>query len=149
MSQAPEDPQKTLAEIRQSQDAVLGRIAKTSWRYDLTYALIAGVMVGGQAAPMPLNILASGGGAMAFGLLWRSWSEKTGVSITGLSPRRARWVAISLGVVFLGLMLTALYFGRRGEAYWGLPLGVVGFLAALLFSRLWMRVYRAETGGRS
>lgn len=148
MPQNPGNPDKLLAEIRRSQKAVRGRIAKASWRYDLTYSTIAAVMVGGQVAPTPFNVLASGGGALAFGLLWRSWSEKTGVSITGLSPKRARWVAIGLGAVFAVLMLAAFHAGRRGEPLWALPLAIVGFVAALAFSRLWLGVYMAETEGR-
>ena len=149
MSREPETHDQMLAEIRRSQEAVRSRIAKSSWRYDLIYSTVAAVMVGGQAAPLPFNVLASGGGALAFALLWRSWAEKSGVSITGLSPKRARWVALSLGAVFAVLMLAALDAGRNGEPLWALPLAAIGFVAALAFSRLWLRVYAAETGGRS
>lgn len=148
MSEKPGNPDELLAEIRRSQEVVRGRIAKASWRYDLIYSTIAALMVGGQAAPTPFNVLASGCGALAFGLLWRSWSEKTGVGITGLSPKRARWVAIGLGAVFAVLMLASFYAGRRSEPLWALPLAAIGFIAAMTFSRLWLRVYRAETEGR-
>ena len=148
MSQDPDDTAAMLAEVQRAQDAVRDRVSQASWRYDLAYSTIAAVMVGGQAAPMPFNVLASAGAAAAFALLWRGWSEKTGVSITGYSPKRARWVAISLGVIFAGLMIAGLYAGRTGHAYWGLPLAVAGFVLAMAFSRLWVKVYRAETGGR-
>ncbi len=85
---------------------------------------------------------------LAFAILWRRWSEKTGVSVTGLSPRRARWVAIALGVVFLALALASVYFGRTSQYVWVLPLIAAAFVLALVFSRLWMRVYRAETATR-
>ncbi|KAK0343021.1 hypothetical protein LTR94_019905 [Friedmanniomyces endolithicus] len=104
-----------LAEIRRSQDLVRERVAKSSWSYDLVYSAVAAAFVGGQAAPMPFNVLASAAATLAFAILWRRWSEKTGVSVTGLSPRRARWVAIALGVVFLVLALASVYFGRTGQ----------------------------------
>lgn len=148
MSNNPENHDQILAEVRRSQDAVRSRVAQGSWRYDLIYSTIAAVMVGGQVAPMPFNVLASAGGAVAFVLLWRSWSEKAGVSITGYSPKRARWVAIALGGVFVALMLTALDAGQRGETWWAVPLGAIAFVAALVFSRLWTKVYLAETARR-
>lgn len=146
MSQGSENHNEMLAEIRRSQDAVRGRAAKASWRYDLIYAAIAGAMVGGQAAPFPLSVLASTCGTVALVTLWRRWTQKTGVSITGFSPGRQRWVSIALGIVFGALMMTSLYFGKNGQPIWGLPLGVAGFVAALLLSRLWTKVYRDASG---
>lgn len=146
MSQGSENHNEMLAEIRRSQDAVRGRAAKPSWRYDLTYAAIAGLMVGGQVAPFPFNVLASTGGTVAFVVLWRQWTQKTGVSVTGFSRGRQRWVSIALGIVFIALMLTAVDFGHKGQPIWGLPLGAVGFVAALLLSRLWAKVYRDASG---
>jgi hypothetical protein len=88
MSQEPQNHKQMLAEVRRSQDAVRDRVSQGSWRYDLLYSSVAAVMVAGQAAPMPFNILASTGAAVAFALMWRSWSDKAGVSITGYSPKR-------------------------------------------------------------
>jgi hypothetical protein len=144
----PETHEQMLAEIRRSQDLVRERVGKSSWSYDLVYSAVAAAFVGGQAAPMPFNVLASAAATLAFAILWRRWSEKTGVSVTGLSPRRARWVAIALGVVFLALALASVYFGRTSQYVWVLPLIAAAFVLALVFSRLWMRVYRAETATR-
>ena len=148
MSQEPQNHEQMLAEVRRSQDAVRDRVAQGSWRYDLLYSSVAAVMVAGQAAPMPFNILASTGSAIAFAPMWRNWSDKAGVSITGYSPKRARWIAIGMATVFVGLMLTALYCGRTGQPIWALPLGAVAFVAAMVGSRLWMKVYLAETARR-
>lgn len=148
MSREPENPAEILAEIQRSQDAVRNRVAASSWRYDLLYSGVAALMVAGQAAPLPFNILASGGAAMAFGLMWRKWSEKAGVAVTGYSPKRARWVAIGMAAVLMGLMLVALYCGRTGQIVWVAPLAVVAFATAFAGSRLWARVYLAETAAR-
>ena len=143
--QEPTDPRDALASIRASQDTVRDRVLKTSWRYGLLYSTVAAVMVGGQVAPVPFNVLASGGGALCFVLMWRTWSDKHGVQVSGLSPKRARWVAISLGVIFMGLMLTGVWAGRAGHPIVGVPLAIAAFGLAYGFSALWMRVYRAET----
>ncbi|WP_395945863.1 hypothetical protein [Brevundimonas sp.] len=148
MSQDPQNHEQMLAEIQRSQDAVRERVAKGSWSYDLTYASVAAAIVGCQAAPLPFNVLASVGATLAFVTMWRRWSERTGVSITGVSPPRARWVAIALGVLFGGLALTSVYVGRTGQLIWVAPLTIAAFVLALGLSRLWMRVYRAETAGR-
>lgn len=148
MSQDPENSGAMLEEIRRSQDAVRNRVAKASWRYQLVYSTFAAVMVGGQVAPMPLNVLASAGSAGVLMLLWRKWSDLTGVSVMGYSPKYARWVAITLGVLIGGLMLLGVYAGRTGHYWWGAPLAVGGFVLAMVLSSVWMKVYLAESAGR-
>lgn len=140
------DPAAALASIRQAQSAVHDKVVQGSWRYDLIYSSIAAVMVGGQAAPLPFNVLASGGGALALMLLMRRWAQKSGVMVTGVTPKKARWVAFGLGGLFMILMLLSLYAGRRGDMVWvPFALTVIAFVCGLALSRLWYRVYRAET----
>lgn len=148
MSQENENPQALLDEVRRSQDLVRARVATSSWRYDLLYSSVAALMVAGQAAPLPFNVLASGGAAMAFGLMWRNWSEKAGVAVTGFSPKRARWAAIGLGVVLMILMLAAVYCGRTGQIVWVAPLALIAFVAAWSGSWLWAKLYNAGTADR-
>ncbi len=149
MSDDGNDHDQALADIRRSQEAVRRRTAQGSWRYDLSCSAIAAVMVAGQALPIPFNVLASGGGAVCLALLWRRWSDKNGVSVTGLSPRRARWVALLVGLLLGALMMGALYLGRTDHAPWALALGAAAFVIALVLSRLWMRLYLAEGEVRS
>lgn len=143
------DPAAALDAIRQSQAVVHDKVAQGSWRYDLVYSAIAAVMVGGQAAPLPFNVLASGGGALALALLMRSWTQKNGVMVMGTTPNKARWVAYGVGALFLILMGLSLYAGRRGDMIWApFALAAIGFVCALALSRLWFRVYRAETAAK-
>lgn len=143
------DPAAALAAIRQSQAVVHDKVAQGSLRYDLTYSAIAAVMVGGQAAPLPFNVLASGGGALALALLMRSWTQKNGVMVMGTTPKKARWVAYGVGALFLILMGLSLYAGRRGDMIWApFALAAIAFVCALALSRLWFRVYRAETAAK-
>lgn len=147
------DPQQTPAEaleaIRKSRTVVAGAVAHNSKTYDLIYSSIAAVMVAGQVLPFPLNVLASTGGAVAFAVLARKWAQKTGVFVSGVTPKRARWVAFGMGAVFVVMMLAALWAGRTHRLWMGIPLGVVAFLLAGVGSRLWLRVFQAETRDRT
>ena len=142
------DPQQTPAEaleaIRQSRTVLAEKVNKASRTYDLIYSSIAAVMVAGQVAPFPFNVLASTGSCVAFVLLARKWAQKTGVFVSGVTPKRARWVAFGLGAVFVILMLASMWAGRAHQAWMAFPLGFAAFLLAGVGSRLWLRVFRAE-----
>lgn len=145
------DPAEALAAIKRSQDDVHRRVAAGSWRYDLTYSALCAGMVGSQVLDAPLNTLGVALGVIGLAVLFRREANRLGVSITGLSPRRARWVAIGLGMVLLPLMLAAIILNARVESPVTLALGAAGLMAAafalcLIGSRLWLRVYRRETG---
>ena len=68
--------------------------------------------------------------------------------LTGLSPRWARWVAVGIGLAFAAAMITLVVIRRQSpETPVGLIAGVaavVTFGLALIGSRIWRRVYRAE-----
>ena len=140
-----QSPAEALDSIRRSRAAVADRVAKNSKTYDLIYSSIAAVMVAGQAAPFPFNVMASTGACVAFVFLARKWAQKTGVFVSGVTPKRARWVAFAMGAVFVVLMLASLWSGRAHREWLAIPLGVVAFLLAGVGSRLWLRVFRAET----
>jgi len=145
MTEHEQTPAEALEAIRKSRAAVGEAVSRNSRTYDLIYSTIAGLMVAGQAMPMPVNILASAAACVAFGLLARKWAQRTGVFVSGVSPKRARWVAFGMGAVFVVLMLASMYFGRTDRAWLGIPMGVVAFLLAGAGTRLWGRVFRAET----
>lgn len=144
----PIDPAEALASIRAARDSVEARVSSKSWSYDVPYAALVAGMVGAQAGPLPVGPLGSGIGVLALALLYRAESRRTGLRILGTTPRRARWVAIGLGAVMLVAMLGLLYVRRSRP---DLPLGLITagvmafvFVAALIGSRLWRRVFRAE-----
>lgn len=147
------DPAEALAAIHASRQAVHDRVATGSWRYDLIYAALAATMIGAQALDQPFAVLGTsvsiGGLASLFG--WEA--RRTGVRLTGVSPRRARWVAIGLGLVFGAMMLGVV--AVKNDLGLDLPLlptalaAMAGaFAVALAGSRLWRRVYTAEMRGR-
>jgi hypothetical protein len=144
-------PAEALAAIQHSQQDIQRKVAAGSWRYDIGYSAICAMMVGTQALDMPLSTLGVAVGVLLLTVLFRREANRLGVSITGLSPRRARWVAIGLGMVLIPLMVLAILLNHFATSGVMLALGAAALMAAafvfcLIGSRLWLRVYRRETG---
>ncbi|MDP1618873.1 hypothetical protein [Phenylobacterium sp.] len=141
-------PAEALASISAARTAVGGRVDEKSWTYDLIYSSLAAVMIGAHAFPSPIGVLGSVFGIVGLALLVRTWADRTGVLISGLKPPRARWVSVGLGLVLVAVIFSVIA-GRQLELWWvPLPLAAITFVAALVASRLWRRVYRAEMGVR-
>lgn len=147
----PSDPAEALAAIRRSQAKVHRRVASGGWRYDLTYSALCAMMVGTQVLDLPFNTLGVTLGVALLVVLFRREADRLGVTVTGLTPKHARGVAIGIGLVFVPLMLAAIVLNRKVSSPETLALGGVGlaalaFVVALIGSRLWRRVYRREHG---
>jgi hypothetical protein len=141
------DPQTALGLVQTARADVAERVNRIGLAYDFAYAVLAGGMVAAQALPLPLNTLGIAVGIAGLGLLAQQWTRRTGVWVSGVSPRRARWVAIALGLVMAIAMLGLTYAGRSGLAWLALPVGAVSAVAAYVFSRLWRRVWLREIEG--
>lgn len=144
-------PAEALAAIAASRKTVHDRVSTHGWRYDLAYSAISAGMVGAQSLDSPFNVTSMTLGVLALVLMFQAEARRTGVKVTGVSPRNARWVAIALGAVFAGAML-GVVMARRLVDPIQLPLVVAAvmaaaFVIALFGSRLWRRVYRAEMRG--
>lgn len=142
MTQDP-DPHEALASIRAAR-AELVRDTRYPVIWDLGYGAICGSLVASQTLPTaygaPILVLAIVGLAIYVSL----WRSRSGFWIDGFSPRRARWIAIGMMVVLLGLVGLALWF-RSQEFWWGaLIVFAGGFVTAIIGSRIWMRVWRGE-----
>lgn len=148
----PQDPAEALAAIQASRKAVHDRVATGGWRYDLTYAAIMAAMVGGQGLDAPYNITASSLGVLALVLIFQAETRRTGLKITGVSPRYARWVAIGMGLAFaaaiIGMAIIRREWPHTSQVTIAGVTAVIMFFVALAGSRIWRRVYRAEMGVR-
>lgn len=149
-NQSGPTPTEALAAIARSRRAVHDRVVGRGWRYDLTYAAIMAGMVGGQALDNPFNVSASTLGLLALVLLFQDEARRTGVRVTGVSPKHARWVAIGIGIVAAALIVGVAIVRRQLPQFdvgvLAASTGAVAFLVALIGSRVWRRVYRAEMG---
>ena len=133
---------EALAAVRASREGVADRL-RYPWWYDAIYAGSAGGLVAVQALPPPWPGLGATACTAALLLMFRAFTRRTGFSVMGLTPKRARWVAIGLGVALIVLVFAAM---RVGENVWWAPL-VLGLVAALVAhgaSKLWRRVYRID-----
>ncbi len=139
------NPTQALDAVHSTRADLASRLDEGSWRYDLIYSGLAGVIVGGQALPMGWNALASVVGAGALGLLARDWARRKGVWVCGVTPRRARWVSVGLGLAIGALCAAVFFMTYNGGSRWiALPAGLAAAVAALIGSRLWRQVYRRD-----
>lgn len=136
-----------LDSIRTTQSALADRVSRGGWLYDTAYSVLVAVMVGSMALPQPTSWIAFSVAMLLLVVLMRVWSNHYGVSLSGISPRRARWVAWGMAPVYVGLMLVNLIGADKG---WGVWVPIVttaaGLVAAFAGSRLWRVVYRRENG---
>lgn len=143
-------PAEALAAIAESRKTVHDRVAAGGWRYDLAYAALIALIVGGQAFDNPFNVSASTLGLLGLVLLFQHETRRTGLRITGVSPRHARWVAVAIGLVAAAVIVGVAVIRRvsPGADVWVVAAlaAAVAFIAALVGSRIWRRVYRAEMG---
>lgn len=143
-------PAEALAAIAESRKTVHDRVAAGGWRYDLAYAALIALIVGGQAFDNPFNVSASTLGLLGLVLLFQHETRRTGLRITGVSPRHARWVAVAIGLVAAAVIVGVAVIRRvsPGTDVWVVAAlaAAVAFIAALVGSRIWRRVYRAEMG---
>lgn len=147
-AQGRTDAAKALAaleSIRDTRADTLARMDYWPWWYDAGYASACALLVGGQGFPMPMGPLGSGLAVCILVLIMRKWQARTGVWVNGYAPKRARWAAIGLGVILVGLIALSLQFGLRQGMVW-VPL-VNGAIAAVLGvagMRVWMHLYRQD-----
>ena len=143
MSHDPQSPQDALASIRAARSSIAPSMDYPIG-YDLAYGAVCGLLVAGQGMPQPwsLIVLPIALGGLAAMVMW--WRKKFGWWVSGYSPKRARWVAFGLLAVFLTLIRLSLV-GRSAGPWWlYMVAGALGFMAAIVGSRVWLAVWRRE-----
>lgn len=141
------NPQEALASI-QAARATVGQTLDYPVAWDLLYGLILAVMIGGAGLDQPWSALTLFGSLGALFFMVRWWRKRTGWWVSGYSPPKARWVAVGLAVVIMGLMGLS-FWTRFGDGAWWLPIvaGGLAGVAGIIGGRLWMHVYRKELQG--
>lgn len=137
------DAKAALASVQAARAGVAGPVDYPLW-YDLLYGGVCALLVGGQGLPAPWSSITLPFAMLGLVLMVTSWRRRYGWWINGFSPRRARWIAVGMAGVFVALIALSLY-GRSEGPWWLFMVSMVlGFVAAITGSRLWMRAWRAE-----
>lgn len=139
---------ESLRALTQAREAVADRLDREAGWYDPLYALLVGGMIASQALPFPYGTLAIAMLLLPLVLLYRVKQRRSGVRMWGITPKRARWVAVGLAAVCLCLMLGATWLGLNGHRLLAAAtMGPLAAAVAFIGSRLWRRVFRAELRG--
>lgn len=139
---------ESLRAMAQAREAVADRLDREAGWYDPIYSVLVGGMIGAQAAPFPFGTLGIGVLLPVLAVLYTTEQQRTGVRMWGITPKRARWVALGLGAVCFCLMLVATWLGMQGHGLLAaIGLGAAGGVVAFAGSKLWRRVFRAELRG--
>lgn len=142
MTEQP-DPREALDAIASARRAVPGEM-NYPVGYDLMYGVVCGLLVAGQGmrAPWSAFVVVFSILGLMFMIHW--WRRKHGWWVNGYSPKRARWVAIAIATVLVGLMGVSIW-GKSAAVVW-MPLatGAAGFITAVVGGRLWMHVWKRE-----
>lgn len=142
MTQDPE-PHEALAAIRAARSEFPGEM-NYPIHYDLLYGGACALLVAGQGMPRPWDVIALVMAMAGLVLMIAGWRKRFGWWVSGYSPKRARWVAFALGALLIGLIGLSMYGRYVGPHWLWMVSGGVGFVAAIVGSRLWMRVWRKE-----
>jgi len=142
MTQDP-SPHEALASIQATRTGMAAAAAYPVG-YDLIYGAVCALLVAAPGLPEPWSRVAMPIAMLILAGLILWWRKKFGWWVSGVSPRRARWVAIGLGAVLFGLMFLTVPARTDGPSWMYLVSGALGFVAAIVGNRLWMHVWRRD-----
>lgn len=142
MTQDP-NPHEALASIQAAREGVAPP-TDHPFGYDLIYGALCALLLAGPGMPQPWSTITPFIALIGFGVIVVWWRKKFGWWVSGYSPKRARWVSFGLVAVFMGLISLSIYGKSGGPDWLFFVSGGLGFVAAIVGGRLWMRVWRKE-----
>jgi hypothetical protein len=140
------DPDEALAVARASRARIAAR-AEAPW-YAPIYGMLCGVMIAGFGMAHPLGFGVAMLALVGIVLLWRRWTQISGLVVTGYRAGTTRIIAIGLSVALVVLTLLGLALREQlGVAWAPIACGIVGALIAGWSSAAWDRAWRAQLRG--
>jgi hypothetical protein len=138
------DPAEALALAQGTRERMAARAYIPAW-YGPIYGLLCGVLVAGGGTAPPFGLLMVAVSIAALGLLYRTWSNRAGLSVNGYRPGRTRAIAIGLAVCLVMLMLAGLVLNRQWSLTWApFAFGAVASVIAYVASAAWDRAWKAQ-----
>lgn len=134
-----------LKSIQDTREQALGKMDYWPWWYDAGYAASCALLVAGQGIGTGVGMLCTSIAIAILVVIMRKWQAKTGVWVNGYTPKRARWAAIGLAGLLIGLMGVSVVFGRMQDVIWvPIACGAVAAILGLVGMRVWMHLYRQD-----
>jgi hypothetical protein len=138
------DPAEALALAHGARERMAARAYTPAW-YAPIYGMLCGVLVAGAGIVPPFGILLMVASIIGLGILYRTWSNRAGLSVNGYRPGRTRIIAIGLAVALCLLMLGGLVLNLHWGVRWApLACGAVAAIAAYIASAAWDRAWKAQ-----
>lgn len=138
------DPALALAAVHGTRADLADRLRLARRRYTIIFTALVGFAVGSQALPPPFNVLGSGLTSISLAWLCRMYVRKTGVWVSGVTPRRARWAALTLGLVVGLCCVFTFIMARQGQPLAGLPAAAISMVVAAICKSWWWRLYQLD-----
>lgn len=134
-----------LNSIRETREQALGKMDYWPWWYDAGYAASCALLVAGQGLGTAIGMACTAVAIAILVIIMRKWQAETGVWVNGYTPKRARWAAIGLAGLLIGLMAISVWFGRVQDNVW-VPLvcGAIAAALGMVGMRVWMHLYRKD-----
>lgn len=136
---------EALNSIRETRENTLGKMEYWPWWYDAGYAISCALLVAGQGLGTGIGMACTAIALAVLIIIMRKWQADTGVWVNGYTPKRARWAAMALAALLIGLMGISIWFGRvQGVVWVPFVAGAIGAVMGLVGMRVWMRLYRKD-----
>lgn len=144
MTQDQIDPAEALALAKGTRERMAARAYIPAWCAPI-YGLLCGILVAGGGTVQPFGILMVAMSILGLGFLYRSWSDRAGLSVNGYRAGRTRLIAIGLAICLCVLMLAGLALNRLSGLVWApFACGAVAAVVSYVASAAWDRAWKAQ-----
>ena len=138
------DPRAALAMAERTRERMAQRAATPAY-YPPLYGAGCGLIVAGGGSPQPWCGLLVAIGIISVALLYRRWTQSSGLSVNGYRAGATRVIALSLAIALVALMLAGLALRARMGLVWApIVCGLVGALIAAFASAAWDKAWQAQ-----
>ena len=138
------DPRAALALAERTRERMAERAATPIW-YAPLYGICCGLIVAGGGLPQPWGGLIVAVGTVSVALLYRRWTQSSGLTVYGYRAGTTRVIAIGLAIAMVALMLAGLALRTQTGLVWApIVCGFAGALVAAFASVAWDKAWQKQ-----